>query len=759
MKKHKVKIIIGLLLTLFFSGHVSGLFDFKLLGQFDNIIYDARLRLAMPGGTDERIVILDIDEKSLAVPELGRWPWGQEKMARIIDVLFEKYQIKLLGFDMVWAEKDRGSGLEILRELASGDLRHVPEFTSTLHRIAPRLDHEAILVKALKDRPVVLGYYFNTAADALESGALPEPLMPAGSFADRSAFFPRRTGYGANLPALTKSAPLSGHFNPVIDSDGVIRRVPLFIEYKGEYYESLATAMVRLLIGIESPEHTRSGRTPDIMPGASILPERLEGNNQASAKMPLNAIAIGPLEIPVDPSTNVLVPYRGGRGSYPYISLADVYAGTVSREKLQGKIALVGTTALGLADLRATPVSAIYPGVEVHANMIAGMLNPEEGGIKVKPDYVAGAELAMVIGFGLLLSIVLAYLSPMWATLIVSVSIVALAAMNYMIWIKGIMLPLASVLVLTLTIYVSYMAYGYLFESRSKRQFTDLFGQYVPPELVSKMAEDPQKYNMTGRKETLTVLFSDVVGFTSISERLNPQDLAQFINEYLTTMSMAIRNTGGTLDKYIGDAIMAFWGAPVANSEHATQGVKAALVMQEKVLELQKIFIARGWPSISIGIGLSTGEMTVGDMGSQVRRAYTVMGDAVNLGSRLEGITRQYAVGILVAEETARAAKGIVFREIDLVRVKGKENPIRIYQPLGIEAAVGAERRNQNLRWTEALAAYRSQQWDLAEAIVRELCAIDPEDGLYGVYLKRIAEFRFAPPPADWDGVKKFNSK
>ena len=188
----------------------------------------------------------------------------------------------------------------------------------------------------------------------------------------------------------------------------MIRRVPLFIEYKGEYYESLATAMVRLLIGIESPEHTRSGRTPDIMPGASILPERLEGNNQASAKMPLNAIAIGPLEIPVDPSTNVLVPYRGGRGSYPYISLADVYAGTVSREKLQGKIALVGTTALGLADLRATPVSAIYPGVEVHANMIAGMLNPEEGGIKVKPDYVAGAELAMVIGFGLLLSIVLA---------------------------------------------------------------------------------------------------------------------------------------------------------------------------------------------------------------------------------------------------------------------------------------------------------------------------------------------------------------
>lgn len=759
MKKHKVKIIIGVLLTLFFSCHVSGIFDIKLLGQIDNIIYDARLRLGMPGGIDEQIVILDIDEKSLAVPELGRWPWGQEKMARIIDVLFEKYEIKVLGFDMVWAEKDRGSGLEILRELAAGDMRHIPEFASTLQRITPKLDHEAILVKALKDRPVVLGYYFNTAADARETGALPEPLLPAGSFADRSAFFQHRTGYGANLSALTKGAPLSGHFNPVIDSDGVIRRVPLFIEYKGNYYESLALAMVRLLIGIESPEHTRSGRAPDLMPGAVILPEKPSVSGKVAEKLPVNAIAIGPIEIPVDPSTNVLVPYRGGRGSYPYISLADVYAGTIDREKLKGRIALVGTTALGLADLRSTPVGAIYPGVEVHANMIAGMLNPEEGSIKVKPDYVAGAELAIIVSCGLLLSILLAYLSPLWATLTVLVSAIALATANYLIWVAGIMLPLAAALVLIFMIYVSYMAYGYLFESRSKRQFTDLFGQYVPPELVSRMAEDPQKYSMAGRKETLTVLFSDVVGFTSISERLNPHDLALFINEYLTTMSVAIRNTGGTLDKYIGDAIMAFWGAPVADGEHATHGVMAALAMQKKVIELRETFRARGWPSISIGIGLSTGEMTVGDMGSQIRRAYTVMGDNVNLGSRLEGITRQYAVGILVSEETAHAAKGIFFREIDMVRVKGKENPIRIYQPLGIDAEVSAERRHQTLRWSAALEAYRSLQWDLAASILRELSAIDPEDGLFGVYLERIAGMRITPPPAGWDGVKKFDSK
>jgi adenylate cyclase len=758
LRKGMARTLLGLAITALLMGHVAGVYHIRFIEQLDNIIYDARLVLTLPGGVDERIVILDIDEKALALPELGRWPWGQDKMATLVNTLFDRYQIRLLGFDAVWAEKDRGSGLAVLQKLAREDLKGVPEFEQALQKLTPQLDHEALFAKALKDRPVVMGYYFNAASDALESGQLPDALLGEGSFATREAAFPKRSGYGANLSSLMQGGMLAGHFNPTIDPDGVIRRVPLMMEYKGQYYESLSLGMVRLLIGLESPDHTRQGRMPDQLPGVQLLPQ-LPEPLAAGVRYPLTSLAVGPLEVPMDASTNVMVPYRGGRGSYRYISLADVFTGKLPKEALQNKIALVGTTALGLADLRSTPVSAIYPGVEVHANLIAGMISPEPGAIKSMPDFVKGAELLGLAVCGLVLALLLAQLPPLWSLLVTTVAITALAAANLLAWNAGLILPLASVLLLTGLIYVANMAYGYLVEARSKRQFTDLFGQYVPPELVEKMAESPEAYSMDGKKAVLTVLFSDVVGFTSISERLSPQELSAFINEYLTAMSMVIRENGGTLDKYIGDAIMAFWGAPVSDQEHATRGVTAALLMQKKLGELRQSFVARGWPSITVGIGLSSGDMTVGDMGSKIRKAYTVMGDTVNLGSRLEGVTRQYGVGTLVSEETVRLAQGIVFREIDMVRVKGKDLPIRIYEPLALDAEADALMRTRLARWHEALACYRAQQWSEAQAVLQELQAGEPETRLYPIYLERIDELRLNPPPADWDGVKKFESK
>ena len=465
------------------------------------------------------------------------------------------------------------------------------------------------------------------------------------------------------------------------------------------------------------------------------------------------------MQIPVDERTQVLIPYRGPPGSFRYISLADVYTGRLPQEALQNKIALLGTTALGLADLRATPVSAIFPGVEVHANLIAGMINPDEGALKAMPGYVHGLEWMAVLVLGVAMALLMAHLSPSWSLLLVGVSVGTLGYTNYLAWQAGLVLPMASLLVLILTLYVVNMAYGYLVEARSKRQFTELFGQYVPPELVDKMAEDPEQYSMAGKKETLTVMFSDVVGFTSISERLSPQDLAAFINEYLTSMSQVIREEGGTLDKYIGDAIMAFWGAPVPDANHATRGVVAALRMQQGLQVLREEFERKGWPSISIGIGLSSGEMTVGDMGSQVRKAYTVMGDTVNLGSRLEGITRQYGVGILVSQETVQMSSGIVYREIDSVRVKGKDIPIRIYQPLA-QVSEWAESMQQQLdQWHQALEAYRQQRWDETERLLKSLQQSLPHEKLWGIYLERVADYRLHPPGADWDGVKKFDSK
>ena len=758
MRKSIPRLLAGLGVTALILAHLSGRVPIHLIDRLENIVYDARLNLTLPGGVDPDIVILNIDEKSLALPDLGRWPWGQDKMARIVNTLFDHYQIKMVGFDSVWAEKDRGSGLDVLQQLARNELKDNGPFRQALTQLTPRLDHEAQFAQALKDRPVVMGFYFNSAADALESGVLPDPSLPPGAFDPYETSFPHRTGFGANLPSLMASVSLSGHFNPTIDADGVIRRVPMFLEYKGQHYESLSLAMVRLLIGIEHPEHTRIGRMPDLLPGVQLLPEAPQAPTGAG-KLPLEAISLGPLQIPVDERTQVLIPYRGPPGSFQYISLADVYTGQVPQEVLRNKIALLGTTALGLADLRATPVSAIFPGVEVHANLIAGMISPDPGALKAMPGYVRGLEWIAVLGLGVILALLMAILSPGSSLMLVGVSVGALAYTNYQAWQGGLVLPMASLLVLILALYVVNMAYGYLVEARSKRQFTELFGQYVPPELVDKMAEDPEKYSMAGKKETLTVLFSDVVGFTSISERLSPQDLAAFINEYLTAMSQIIREEGGTLDKYIGDAIMAFWGAPVPAADHATRGVVAALRMQQELQRLREDFARRGWPSISIGVGLSSGDMTVGDMGSQVRKAYTVMGDTVNLGSRLEGITRQYGVGVLVSEDTVRMSSGLVYREIDAVRVKGKDVPIRIYQPLALATQWDASRQQQLDQWHAALNAYREQRWDEAESLLITLQQANPDDRLRGIYLERVADYRVHPPGADWDGVKKFDSK
>jgi adenylate cyclase len=303
------------------------------------------------------------------------------------------------------------------------------------------------------------------------------------------------------------------------------------------------------------------------------------------------------------------------------------------------------------------------------------------------------------------------------------------------------------------------MSWGYFVESQSKRRMTHRFGQYVPPELVDEMARDPDSYNMEGRRAELTVLFSDIRGFTSLSERMPPDRLAALINEYLGTMTDIVRQRRGTLDKYIGDAIMAFWGAPMADPDHARNAVLCALDMQAALPELNQRLAAKGWPPLQIGIGVNTGPMTVGDMGSAVRKAYTVLGDAVNLGSRLEGLTKHYGVGIIVGEDTRELAKlGLVFRELDRVRVRGKEAPVAIYEPLGEEGGLPAERLEELRLWNQMLRLYRAQDWDQAELALLNLSRQAPRS-LYDLYSARIAYCRAQPPGPSWDGVWTFESK
>jgi adenylate cyclase len=315
------------------------------------------------------------------------------------------------------------------------------------------------------------------------------------------------------------------------------------------------------------------------------------------------------------------------------------------------------------------------------------------------------------------------------------------------------------VLVLILLIFVFNMAYGFLVEARGRRQITGLFGQYVPPELVDEMSKDPEKFSMEGESREMTVLFTDVRGFTTISEGLDPKALSQLMNEFLTPLTEVIYRYRGTIDKYMGDCIMAFWGAPLVDPEHARQGVLAALEMQRALKELQPHFRERNWPEVRIGVGLNTGRMSVGNMGSKIRLAYTVMGDAVNLASRLESITKEYGADIIVGEGTKEAVPGIFFREIDRVRVKGKDTAVAIFEPLGAEGEVPQETRERVDAFHEALALYRQQDWDMAEQRLHALRNSAPADKLADVFLERIAFLRVNPPGAGWDGAFTFQHK
>ena len=739
MKQNVVRIVLGLAITLFFIGHAARYYEVPIITRLDNIIYDARLQVTMPRGVDESIVILDIDEKSLQ--EVARWPWPRDVMAGLIEKLFGSYEVAIVAFDVVFAEADYSSGIRVLDQLAQGPLKDVPNFLQSYRELRPRLDNDGLFARAISGKPVVLGYYLNSDRDAKRIAAIPEPVLPKGTFQGRNIPFTTWVGYGGNLAQFTNNAASAGHINPITDPDGVLRRVPMLAELDGEYYEALSLAVVRTVLGF-----------PKVEPG--YAPDRFLQRGYTG----LEWLQVGPLAIPVDETASALIPYRGHKGSFAYVSLADVLADRVPPERLKGRIALVGTTAPGLLDLRSTPVDNVYPGVEVHANLIAGMLDRK---IKLKPPYMLGAEVVLLLLGGVTLSLVIPMLAPLWATLATLAGVLAIAGLNVEIWTEADMvLPLAASLLMTISLYTVNMAYGYFVEARSKRQFTELFGQYVPPELVDRMARDPQKYNMEPRAAELTILFSDVRGFTSISEALKPEELREYINAYLTDMSGIIRGRHrGTLDKYIGDAIMAFWGAPVDDAQHARNGVLAALDMQKERHILNQKFAARGWPTLKIGVGVNTGNVRVGDMGSQVRRAYTVIGDPVNVASRLEGRTKGYGVGILVGEATRSQVKDVVFREVDRIRVKGKDEAVTIYEPLGLEGELERKALDELKLWNQALRAYRAQQWDQVEVGLLNLQRMNPECALYQMYVEKVAQKRRDPPPPDWDGVSVFDEK
>ncbi len=752
MNKNIVRIGLGLALVLAFLAHAAkwGIggwtFQIPLVNRLEAVVYDTRLAMTMPRTVDPRIVILDIDEKSLAEKEKGgegRWPWPRDRLALLLDKLFDRYQIAIVGFDIVFAERDESSGLRVLQQLAQKELKDVAGFQATLKQLQPQLEYDQIFAEHMRNRAVVLGYTFTRfEGEGSKKGVLPAPVLPAGTFGAKNIDFASFPGYTANLPELQKSAASAGHFSLDPDPDGILRRVPMLAEFGGTYYEPLSLAIVRMIIG-----------GPNIVPG---YPSDKIWSRSYSG---LEWLEVGPLRIPVDERVTALIPYRGKQKSFSYISVSDVMSERADVADLKGKIVLVGTTAPGLLDLRATPVEEVYPGVEIHANMIAGMLDRN---IKQKPPYVVGAEFVLLLLAGAAMALLLPLLNPL-KSLLVTVAVLFMVVFGNLIvfHLGNMVLPLASGLVMIALLFALNMSYGYFVEARGKNQITGLFGQYVPPELVDEMARNPAEFNMAPRAEELSVLFSDVRGFTTISESLSPEDLSVYINDYLTTMSLVIREGHrGTLDKYIGDAIMAFWGAPVRDPAHARNAMLAAMDMQKTAKILNEKFKAKGWPTFKIGVGVNSGVMRVGDMGSQIRRAYTVMGDAVNLGSRLEGITKEYGADIIAGEGTRNAVPEVVFRELDRVRVKGKDEAVAIYEPFGLQGQVEKAKLDEIKLYAQFLRLYRAQDWDQAELQLFNLQKQVAGHLLYShTFVERIAYLRANPPGKDWDGAFTFKTK
>ena len=741
IKDNGVRIGLSFVVLLFFVAHAADWFRIGFIQQMENIAYDKHLLLTMPKRIDDRIVIVDIDEASLTAE--GQWPWGRDKLSRFVERLFEEYQIAIVGFDIVFAEADESSGLKVLEQLAETTLKDDEKFRANLQVLRPELDYDGRFAEMIQKYPVILGYYFNFAAsgeDASKIGRLPAPTFVKGTFKGKRIAFLEADGYGANIGQLESSALGSGHFNPVNDPDGVVRRVPMLIAFGGAYYASLSLEMVRHLLGSNE-----------------IIPHFEKPLFGGKGYQGLEWLEVGDKRIPVDGRLQALVPYRGHKGSFPYISATDVLHGNADKLLLKGATVLVGTTAPGLLDLRSTPVAEAYPGVEVHANLIGGII---DGTVKQLPEYTLGAEVLLLILFGLAMAIVVPIMSPLAATVTTLGLLVLYTGFNFFIWTAGnFVLPVASGVMMLLTMFVLNMSYGYFIETRGKRQITGLFGQYVPPELVDEMAEHPMDYSLDAQSREMTVLFSDVRGFTTLSERLNPKELSELMNLFLTPMTRVIHEQRGTIDKYMGDAIMAFWGAPIEDPNHARHALEAGMQMLEKLEEVNARFVARGWPEIRIGVGVNTGMMSVGNMGSEFRMAYTVLGDAVNLGSRLEGLTKGYGVWIIVSESTKDAVPEYAYRELDRVRVKGKDKPVAIYQPLCPKEKMDKHWKDELKLYREALRFYRAQDWDMAEMNLLNLQRTSRSPSLYKVYVERVAQYRENPPGENWDGVFTHTSK
>jgi adenylate cyclase len=692
---------------------------------------DPRIKKARP------VTIVDIDERSLADPRLGQWPWPRTRMADIINDLTRMGAV-VIAFDVVFAELDR-----LNPDIAADNFRGLDETTREKLRALPSNDQ--IFADAIRKSRVVLG---ESGGPDVHAGL--DKDLPVTGFAtlgeDPDRFLFKFGGLLRNVKVLEDAAAGRGLFTIVPERDGIVRRVPMIMAAQGVYMPALSFEVLRVVGG--------SGTIMIKADKAGIDSVILQGLR---------------LKLPTDGFARFWVHYARNDPSI-YVSAVDVLDGRVPPEMISHKLVLIGTSATGMNDIKTTPVSRAMPGVEIHAQVLESALT---GSALSRPANAEVFEFLAALVAGLLVIAFAPNLGPARLVAVGALFATALIGTSWYFFVHDrILIDFTYPLMSTTAIYLTLIFSSFVREQAQRRQIRSAFGQYLSPAFVEQLAQSPEKLKLGGEEREMTIMFSDMRGFTSISETYkdDPQGLTALMNRFLTPLTDAIQSRMGTIDKYMGDAVMAFWNAPLDDDKHQLNACNAAVDMLERIAGLNKAREEeakegdRAFVPLNIGVGLNTGNAVVGNMGSDSRFNYSVFGDSVNLASRLEGQTKEYGFPIIVGSRTALAVKDhFAILELDFIMVKGKKEPEVIYAIAGREDVAQSERfqRLRNLT-IEMLACYRGRDWDGALAAIergRKTDEANTLEYLYNLYEERIVSYKESPPPEDWNGAYQLLTK
>lgn len=712
------------------------LFDWSVIQlpreRIDGLIYDLKVKRLPPWPESvTNIQIVDIDEYSLAA--VGRMPWSREHFANLTSKLSQLGAI-VISFDVLFAEPQHNPAEAVLSQ---------PEVSAKfdsamLNSIQAQFNYDQHFADAITTTDVILPTLFHRELDtstglALQIGALDSQGV-LQTQPDLPLTIPTYPGFAGVLPKFAPVARGQGFMNSFEDADGFIRQVALLAQVNGKVYPSLALETFRVYSLVDH-----------------LIPqwEALQG------KAYLTGLSVGDQFIATDNESKIYIPYRGTKRTFPYTSAANVLLDEINDNRFDQAVVFIGSSATGLADLRSTPVELGFPGVEIQATIFDALITPSE--IPYQPEWWREAMLLQLLAIGLLCFLFFPNRTPGVTTGLAVLFLSGVIGLNLLLWFgMSIYLPLFSPLLLTVLLSSYFISRGFFFENKKRRQVKAVFDQYVPPAHIDRILQDPESVNLSGEKKELSVMFSDIRSFTSISESMQAEELKLWLNQFFSPITRVILEHDGTIDKYVGDMVMAFWGAPLDEPKHASKSIAAAFSMLEQLTILNHTFAQRQQPLAQIGIGINTGEMNVGDMGSDFRRSYTVIGDAVNLGSRLEGLTKFYGVDILVSEYTQQQASDYHFCLVDRVKVKGKVKPVTIYAPLAKQ--VTEKMLEQNLQFNLAIESYFAQEFYAALTILKQLDDFS-NPHLLTMYFQRIEHFVANPPPSDWDGSFTHTSK